>query len=132
MNAKKKRLGQEPRPFYAEQHAVGDRVVLRIGGECDAATLERLSAALDAAIEQQPQEVVVDLADATFLDSLTLGSLTAAAKRVRADGGSFRVIRAVATEVRRAFELTHLDTYLLAPPSAQRGTTFAPRRADDR
>src|SRR5919197_4890908 len=125
-------MAQEPRPVFAEQRSIDDCVVVRIGGECDAATLDRLNETLEAAIEQQPQEVVVDLADATFLDSLTLGSLTAAAKRVRADGGSFRVIRAVATEVRRAFELTHLDTYLLAPPSAQRGTTFAPRRADDR
>jgi len=60
--------------------------------------------------------VVVDLAQATFVDSLTLGSLTAAAKQVRASGGSFRVVRAAAPEVRRAFEITGLDKYLLVPP----------------
>ena len=105
-------MAQEPRLFSAEQRSIDDRVVVRIGGECDAATLDRLNETLEAAIDQQPQEVVIDLAEATFVDSLTLGSLTAAAKRVRANGGSFR-IRKVAAEVRRAFEITGLDKYLL-------------------
>ncbi len=65
---------------------------------------------------EEPKEVVVDLARATFIDSLTLGSLTAAAKQVRASGRSFRVVRAAAPEVRRAFEITGLDKYLLLPP----------------
>ena len=105
-------MAQEPRHFFAEQRSIDDRVVVRIGGECDAATLDRLNETLEAAIDQEPQEVVIDLAEATFLDSLTLGSLTAAAKRVRAYGGSFR-IRKVAAEVRRVFEITGLDKYLL-------------------
>ena len=105
-------MAQEPRPFFAEQRSIDDRVVVRIGGECDAATLDRLNETLEAAIDQQPQEVVIDLAEATFIDSLTLGSLTAAAKRVRANGGSFR-IRKVEAEVRRAFEIIGLDKYLL-------------------
>lgn len=105
-------MPEEPRPFFAEQRSIGDRVVVRIGGECDAATLDRLNGTLDAAVDQRPQDVLVDLAEATFIDSLTLGSLTAAAKRVRASGGSFRV-RGVAGEVRRAFEITGLDKYLL-------------------
>ena len=105
-------MAQEPRHFFAEQRSTDDRVVVRIGGECDAATLDRLNETLEAAIDQQPQEVVIDLAEATFIDSLTLGSLTAAAKRVRAYGGSFR-IRKVAAEVRRVFEITGLDKYLL-------------------
>jgi anti-sigma B factor antagonist len=106
-------MAKEPRPFFAEQRPVDDRVVLRLGGECDAGTLDRLNAALAAALEQRPQEIVVDLAETTLVDSLTLGALTAAAKRVRANGGSFRVVGAVAAEVRRAFEITGLDKYLL-------------------
>jgi anti-anti-sigma factor len=102
----------DPRPFFAERRSLDDGVVVRIGGECDAATLGRLSEALEAAVDERPRHLVVDLSEATFVDSLTLGSLTAAAKRVRGDGGSFRVC-GVAAEVRRAFELTGLDTYLL-------------------
>jgi anti-anti-sigma factor len=105
-------MAQEAHPFFAEHRSIDDRVVVRISGECDIATLDRLNETLQAAIDEQPQEVVVDLADVTFVDSLTLGSLTAAAKCVRANGGSFRV-RRVAAEVRRAFEITGLDKYLL-------------------
>jgi anti-sigma B factor antagonist len=85
---------------------------VRVGGDCDAATLDRLNATLEAAIDQRPEDILVDLSEATFVDSLTLGSLTAAAKRVRATGASFGV-RGVAGEVRRAFEITGLDKYLL-------------------
>jgi anti-sigma B factor antagonist len=110
-------MAQEPRPFFAEQRSIDERVVVRIGGECDLATLDRLNKTLQAAVDQKPPEVVVDLAEATFVDSLTLAALTAAAQRVRAEGGSFRV-RAVAAEVRRAFEMTGLDTYLLEPSNS--------------
>jgi hypothetical protein len=74
---------------------------------------------------EQPHDVIVDLGRVTFVDSLTLGSLTAAAKRVRLRGGSFRVVRAVVPEVRRAFQVTGLDTYLLSPGSWRE--TAAPR-----
>ena len=106
-------MAHDPCPFFVEQRLIDDRVVVRIGGECDAATLGQLNERLEAAIDQRPHEVVVDLAEATFVDSLTLGSLAAAAKRMRAIGGSIRVVRADAAEVRRAFEITGLDTYLL-------------------
>jgi anti-anti-sigma factor len=108
-------MAEDPRSFFAEQRSIDDRVVVRIGGECDAATFARLNETLEAAVNQEPQEIVVDLAEATFIDSMTLGSLTAAAKRVRAKGGSFRIIRAVAADVRRAFNVTGLDSYLLQP-----------------
>ncbi len=105
-------MHDEPRPFFARRLSSDDHVVLELGGECDASTLDELEV-LREVISEQPHEVIVDLAQATFVDSLTLGSLTAAAKRVRASGGSFRVVRAAAPEVRRAFEITGLDKYLL-------------------
>ena len=108
-------MPEEPRPFFTEQRSIDDRVVVRIGGECDAATLDRVNATLEEALDRRPHDILVDLGEATFVDSLTLGALTAAAKRVRATGGSFRV-RGVVGEVRRAFEITGLDKYLLEAP----------------
>src|SRR5215212_8494005 len=61
-----------------------------------------------------PDELIVDLSQTTFVDSLTLGSLTAAAKRLRTNGGRFRVVGATAPEVRRALQITGLDGYLKA------------------
>lgn len=103
----------EPHPFFASQQRTNDQVVVRLGGDCDAATIDRLNSTLQEAVAQQPTGVIVDLAEATFIDSLALSALLAAAKRVRATGGSFRVIRALATEVRRAFEISGLDKHLL-------------------
>jgi anti-anti-sigma factor len=108
-------MHDEPQPFFARRRSGDDHAVLALGGECDASTLDELNEALRELLAEQPNEVVVDLARVTFVDSLTLGSLTAAAKQVRASGGSFRVVRAVAPEVRRAFQITGLDKYLLVP-----------------
>jgi anti-anti-sigma factor len=86
-----------------------------LGGECDASSLEALNQALAEVVmvERGVDEVVVDLARVTSLDSLALGALTAAAKRARALGRSFRVIRP-SEAIRRAFEITGLDRYLLS------------------
>jgi anti-sigma B factor antagonist len=105
----------EVQPFYVRRRAGEGRIiVLEVGGECDASKLDELNEALHEVVEQQPREVVIDLACTTFIDSLTLGALTAAAKQVRARGGLVAVVRARAPEVRRAFEITGLDRYLLA------------------
>jgi anti-sigma B factor antagonist len=100
--------------FFANRRSGDDPAVLMLGGECDASALDELNAILRELLAEQPHDVIVDLARVTFVDSLTLGSLTAAAKRVRLGGGSFRVVRAVVPEVRRAFQVTGLDKYLLS------------------
>jgi anti-anti-sigma factor len=105
---------EEPERFFARRRVSDGRVVVELGAECDTSTLAELNELLREVVAAQPREVVVDLARASFVDSLTLGSLSAAAKRVRTRGGALRVVRAVAPEVRRAFEITGLDTYVLA------------------
>jgi anti-sigma B factor antagonist len=102
-----------PHPFFAARTSDGPRTLLELGGECDAASLEALNAALSDAVERAATEVVVDLEKTTFLDSLALGALTAAAKRARAQGRGFRVIRP-SPAIRRMLEITGLDSYLLA------------------
>jgi anti-sigma B factor antagonist len=109
----KKRSGDEPQNFVARRRSTGDEAVVEFGGECDASSLEELNAVLAEAFTEPPGRVVVDLTRVTFVDSVTLGALVAAAKRVRVSGGSFQVVGAVACEVRRAFELTGLTDYLL-------------------
>jgi anti-sigma B factor antagonist len=101
-----------PQSFFATRTANNGQVVVTVGGECDLATLDRLNEVLGEAAAARPQELVVDLAQTTFIDSLTLGALTAAAKRVREQGGAFHLVRASAPEVRRALAVTGLDGYL--------------------
>jgi anti-sigma B factor antagonist len=110
---KGKRMQDLPGPFFAKSVSTIDQVRLKLGGECDAATLEQLNDALQEAIAQQRNEVVVDLGEVTFIDSLSLAALTIAAKQVRGSGRSFSVTRATMPDVRRVFEITGLATYLL-------------------
>jgi anti-anti-sigma factor len=102
-------------PFFARRQSGEDYAVLTLGGECDASALNELNEVLRELLAEQPNDVIVDLARVTFVDSVTLGSHTAAAKQVRVGGGSFRVVRALVPEVRRAFHVTGLDKYFFAP-----------------
>ena len=70
-------MGGEAQPFYVGRRAGDGQIVLEVGGECDASTLGELNEALRELVEERPQELVVDLAHMTFIDSLT----------GRADGG---------------------------------------------
>ena len=106
----------EPLPFFVRWRLAGAEASIELGGECDASSLDRLNAAFEEVIAASPRRVIVDLTDVTFVDSLTLGALTAAAKRVRGAGGSFEVTGVTATEVRRVFEITGLDRYLFQVP----------------
>jgi anti-anti-sigma factor len=112
----------EPQPFFVNHASSNGRAFIKLGGECDAATLDQLNRVLQEAIAERPDELIVDLSQTTFVDSLTLGSLTASAKQLRTNGGRFRVVGATAPEVRRALQITGLDGYLEAgggakPPS---------------
>jgi anti-sigma B factor antagonist len=103
-----------PEPFFANHASSNGRAFVKLGGECDAATLDQLNRVLREAIAEQPDELIVDLSQTTFVDSLTLASLTAAAKQLRTNGGRFRVVGATAPEVRRALQIIGLDAYLEA------------------
>src|SRR5437762_11079579 len=97
--------------FFARHRSNDGKHVIELGGECDAASLEELNELLRAVVSERARDVVVDLEEATFVDSLTLGSLTAAAKQMRAAGGTFQVTGAGAPDVRRVFVIKGLDRY---------------------
>lgn len=52
--------------------------------------------------------LVVDLANVTFIDSMTLGVLLGASKRMRPRGGQLRLVVSEPS-VRKIFEITLLD-----------------------
>jgi len=109
-----------PERFFTRQRSSNGRVFIRVGGECDAATLNELNEVLANALAREPNEIVIDLADTTFVDALTLGAFTATAKQIRSKGGSFRLVGVSATEVQRALDITGLATYLQAHPDGER------------
>jgi anti-sigma B factor antagonist len=92
----------------AEEHPKPGTVVFSVRGEADLHVAPDLRDRIAAAIGDGASEVVLDLSEATFVDSMTLGVLLGAMKRLRARGGQLRLVVPQA-EIRRIFEITLLD-----------------------
>jgi anti-sigma B factor antagonist len=91
-----------------EERPDSGTVVVAIHGDADLHIATELKNRLGEVIDDGPSAIVLDLSDATFLDSMALGVLLGAMKRLRAKGGRFRVVVPRA-EIRRIFEMTLLD-----------------------
>ena len=74
--------------------------------------------ALDGAIESGAGTLVVDLTGVTFVDSMMLGVLLGATRRLRPRGTEMRIV-VDDPHVRRIFELTLLDRVLALYPSLE-------------
>lgn len=93
-----------------------DVAVLRLRGEADLHTAPIVRDALDQAIRTGAERIVVDLTGVTFVDSMMLGVLLGATRRIRPLGGQMRIV-VDDPHVRRIFELTLLDRVLPLYPS---------------
>jgi anti-sigma B factor antagonist len=86
----------------------GRTAVVSVHGELDLSGADAFREALaDGTIERRPR-VVVDLVDATFIDSTALGIIVGASKRVAGAGGQLSVA-ASDPRILRVFQLTGLD-----------------------
>ena len=86
-------------------------VVLAIRGEADLHVAPDLRERINAAIADGADELVLDLSETTFVDSMTLGVLLGAMKRLRGRGGQLRLV-VTRPDLRRIFEITLLDKVL--------------------
>jgi len=93
-------------------------------GEIDVATVEEQRGQWLAAVdERQPQRLVIDMSDVTFLDSTGLGAIVALQRRQRSHGGVVAIANA-APAVVQILELTgmHLTMEVnSAAPAADGG-----------
>jgi anti-sigma B factor antagonist len=95
--------------FLVEVDDVSDRVtVIAVHGQADLHTAPELRSAIGDAIDRGAVSLVVDFSEATFIDSMTLGVLLGAVKRLRPSGGSLSVV-CTDPHIRRIFEITLLD-----------------------
>jgi anti-sigma B factor antagonist len=101
--------GVEDVGFAVEMIGTGAHVtVLAVHGQADLHSAPQLRTAIADAIEEGASSLVIDLSEATFIDSMTLGVLLGAVKRLRPAGGSVSVV-CVDPHIRRVFEITLLD-----------------------
>ena len=89
-------------PVDAETH------VIELGGEVDLYTAPEFKERMVQVIEDGKKRVVVDLSQATFIDSTTLGVLVGGVKRLRPSGGSLALV-CTDQNIQKIFEITGLD-----------------------
>ncbi len=92
-----------------EERPAGNNVVLfALYGEVDLHVAPELRDSLALAIDGGADYVVLDLSRVTFIDSMALGVLLGALKRLRPRGGELRLV-VPDNDLRRIFEITLLD-----------------------
>lgn len=87
-------------------------------GELDLNKASELRDVLFGAIENGATSLVVDLETTTFIDSMTIGILLGAVRRLQRHGGELRIACADTT-IRRIFEITLLDRVFAIYPSRE-------------
>jgi anti-sigma B factor antagonist len=87
-------------------------VIVALAGEFDLGDVDALSEYFRVAMVESPPRVVVDLSQATFLDSSILGALVGASKAACARSGSFRLAGAEDISVRHLLAITQVDAAL--------------------
>jgi anti-sigma B factor antagonist len=85
-----------------------EEIIVDVRGELDAATAPSLQDVLDHLIAEGARRIVVDMAEASFVDSTGLGALLTAHLRMRAHRGEL-VLSNPRPAARRLLELTALD-----------------------
>ena len=111
--------GVEDAVFDVDVFDLSDRLsVIEVHGQADLHTASDLRSAISEAIDRGAVQVVVDLSEATFIDSMTLGVLLGAVKRLRPDGGAVSVV-CRDPHIRRIFEITLLDRIFTLYPDRQ-------------
>lgn len=82
-------------------------MILALNGRFDAQNTPEVKQAIGDALKAMPN-LVIDLAEVTFIDSAALATLVHGMKSSRAVGGDLRICN-LQSPVRTIFELTRLD-----------------------
>jgi anti-sigma B factor antagonist len=101
-------VAEPAQEFKLRQETEPGRFVIALRGEWDLYNRPELERALRAAEVSGEQVVVIDLSQATFIDSSVLGALVEARKRL--DEGSRIAVIAADRQIRKVFEITGLDS----------------------
>jgi len=93
-----------------EARPLGRVDVLQIVGPLHAGDHHELRAAIADSMERSRHRLVVNLGEASFMDSLALGELIACLKRVREIGGDIKLVVRPDGIVHDMLQMTRLDT----------------------
>jgi anti-sigma B factor antagonist len=95
--------------FRVEFSRQGRRLIAAPFGEIDLATAPVLVRGIENELATEPADrVVVDLSEASFLDSSALDALVRLQRQLTRDGIGLRLVSPADRIVRQVFEITHL------------------------
>ena len=97
--------------LFVDLVADGDDVQVALVGEIDAASALALQSRLSDVIEATTGEVVVNMSDISFIDSIGLRALLAIRRSLSEQGRSL-VLRELSKPIRRLLDLTGLSPAL--------------------
>jgi len=95
-------------PLVRTDRLADSALLISVSGELDLHSVGGLQDALDEAINETGEMVIVDLGKVDLIDSIALGALARASRRLRESSGALGVVASNA-DVVRAFEITSLD-----------------------
>ena len=95
--------------FHIDDESIdAETHVIELGGEVDLYTAPEFKERMVELIDAGKTHIVVDLSEATFIDSTTLGVLVGGVKRLRPSGGSLALV-CTDQNISKIFEITGLD-----------------------
>jgi anti-sigma B factor antagonist len=98
-------------PFEVSCVETAERAQLHLHGELDMSSAPVLERELKAVESHHPREIVLDLAELSFMDVTGLRTILDAARRARRDGGSVVIVNPM-PHIIRLLELTAIDQTL--------------------
>ena len=95
--------------FHIQDEEIdGQTHIIELGGEVDLYTAPEFKERMVQLIDGGKKQIVVDLSQATFIDSTTLGVLVGGVKRLRPAGGALALV-CTDPNITKIFEITGLD-----------------------
>jgi anti-anti-sigma factor len=122
-------IGTRTPTFDLETVPNGNSMVIRVSGEIDHTTADRVAEAFEGAKQDAGAQVVLDLANVTFVDSAGLRALVGIERRARDRATTIR-IASPPDHVRAVFRLSGLERLL--DRSADRGGEWQDFQASER
>ena len=95
--------------FHIQDEEIDSQThTIELGGEIDLYTAPEFKERMIELIDGGKRRIVVDLTEATFIDSTTLGVLVGGVKRLRPAGGALALV-CTDQNISKIFEITGLD-----------------------
>jgi anti-anti-sigma factor len=118
------RMLESQESFRIDVEQLSSSAVVTVGGDVDLHSAPLLRDELTSLADADVREIVLDLSGATFLDSMALGVILAAKKRLTAQHARLELV-VPTPEIRRIFEITMLDRVFDLHESQEEATRAA-------